>query len=114
MFTCLHVYMFTCLHLHVYMFTCKLFVKSYIYPTEQLAGGGGVAPEEHTQGHLPVSSSDYENYTYVIPSARTIADYKQIQASEMETMAARALYMKKPNIKAFVHFCYNKSQFDRW
>ena len=75
----------------------------YLSPTEQLAGDG-VAPEEHTQGHLPVSSSDYENYTYVIPSARTIADYKQIQASEMETMAARALYMKKPNIKAFVHF----------
>ena len=41
---------------------------------------------------------------HVIPSARTIADYKQIQAPEMETMAARALYMKKPNIKAFVHF----------
>ena len=52
-------------------------------------------------------------HTYVIPSARTIADYKQIQASEIETMAARALYMKKP--KAFVHFdTTSRSSIIKW
>ena len=31
---------------------------------------------------VPLTASDYENYTYVIPSARTINDYKQMQASK--------------------------------
>ena len=46
---------------------------------------------------LPVSST-------VIPSARTISDYKQILASEMELMAAKALYNKDSNVKVFLHF----------
>ena len=49
-------------------------------------------------------SSTLENYAYLIPSARTINDHKQIQASEMERDAAVALNNKIPNVKVTIHF----------
>ena len=39
----------------------------------------------------PESARDYESYEYVLPSARTISDYKQMQASQLEQDAAVAL-----------------------
>ena len=32
----------------------------------------------------PVSARNYESHEYVLPSARTISDYKQMQASQVE------------------------------
>ena len=37
---------------------------------------------------LPSSKADYDKYQYVLPSARTISDYKHMQASEAERNAA--------------------------
>ena len=52
---------------------------------------------------IPVTAAEFKNRTYVICSARTISDYKQIQVSEMEAMAATALY-RKTSSKSFIHF----------
>ena len=45
-----------------------------------------------------------DNHLYVLPSVRTITDYKQLQASEMEREAANALFNKNENSKAIIHF----------
>ena len=77
----------------------------YLSPSEQLLGEEGIATNDtNEKGHIPVLKKDLKNYTYVIPSSHTIADYKQIRASEMETMAAKALYKKEDEVKSFVHF----------
>ena len=41
---------------------------------------------------------------YVLPSAKAITDYKQLQASEMEREAANALFNKNENSKAIIYF----------
>ena len=41
---------------------------------------------------VPLTAGDYENYTCVIPSARTINDYKQMQASQVERDPACKLF----------------------
>ena len=41
---------------------------------------------------------------FFLPSIRTVADYKQCQASKMETEAAIHLLNKESNVKATVHF----------
>ena len=78
----------------------------YLSATEQLAGECDIVAEEPNvnQEDVSVSPSVYKKYKYVLPSARTIADYKQILASEMETEAARMLYEKDPSVKAIMHF----------
>ena len=40
----------------------------------------------------------------MLPSSRTISDYKQLQASEVERAAAMALYHKQPGAKATWHY----------
>ena len=52
----------------------------------------------------PVSARDYESYGYVLPSARTISDYKQMLASQVERDAAIALWSKDENVKSTLHY----------
>ena len=52
----------------------------------------------------PVSARDYKSYDYVLPSARTISDYKQMQASQVEQDAAIALWSKDKNVKSTLHY----------
>ena len=53
---------------------------------------------------VPSSKADYDKYQHVLPSARTISDYKQMQASEAERNAAIALYQKPDNVKRIMHY----------
>ena len=55
---------------------------------------------------VTLTASDYENYTYtyVIPSARTINDYKQMQASQVERDAACKLLSMDSHIKSTLHY----------
>ena len=41
-----------------------------------------------------MKSNDYENYTYVLPLARTITDYKHMQAAQVEQDTGFALFTK--------------------
>ena len=52
----------------------------------------------------PVSARDYKSYDYVLPSARTISDYKQMQASQVEQDTAIALWSKDKNVKSTLHY----------
>ena len=52
----------------------------------------------------PVIARDYEIYEYVLPSARTISEYKQMQASQVEWDAAIALWSKDENVKSTLHY----------
>ena len=51
-----------------------------------------------------MKTSTYDDHSYVIPSARTILEWKLLQASEVEKDAATALLNKKPEVKAIMHF----------
>lgn len=53
---------------------------------------------------LPTTAADYESYGYVICSARTINDYKQMQASQVESDAAVELFSKEEHIKSTLHY----------
>ena len=53
---------------------------------------------------VPVTSTEYEKYELVLPSARTITDYKQMQASQAERDAANKLLMKVAGIKCTLHY----------
>lgn len=44
---------------------------------------------------FPTSKGNYRNYEYVLPSARTVSDYKHLQASQVECDASIALLNKK-------------------
>ena len=45
-----------------------------------------------------------DNIFYVLPSARTISDYKQMQASQVERDAAMALGSKPDDVKSVLHY----------
>ena len=45
-----------------------------------------------------------DNIFYVLPSAQTIADYKQMQASQVERDAAMALGSKPGDVKSVLHY----------
>ena len=68
--------------------TCGVSVDVYLSPMEQVTSkfseGDGIADDPN----VSVSTSTYKNHTYVIPSARAIADHKQILASDMGTETA--------------------------
>ena len=67
----------------------------YLSEEEQLLEEQGITLNESKEKKMiPVTAAEFKNRTYVICSARTISDYKQIQVSEMEAMAATALYRK--------------------
>ena len=42
----------------------------------------------------PVLKDDYINYSYVLPSAKTIVEYKHLQATQEERDAAITLFNK--------------------
>ena len=69
-------------------------------PEEQYSG-------EHAESEDQVTNEDSDfkpkDYTYVIASARTISDHKQMLASENETEAATMLLKKDDSIKATIH-----------
>ena len=44
------------------------------------------------------------NHVTTIPSVKTITDYKQLQASEIEKEAANQLFNKNENSKVIIHF----------
>ena len=52
----------------------------------------------------PVKKEDYKNYKHVLPSARTITEYKQLQASQEERDSALALLNKETMVKVTLHF----------
>ena len=52
----------------------------------------------------PVSARDCELYEHVLPSARTISDYKQMQASQVEQDATIALWSKDEKLKSTLHY----------
>ena len=56
------------------------------------------------QSKRPVSKADYQKYKYVLPSAQTIANYKYLQASEIECDAAVALLDKNETVKVTLHY----------
>ena len=72
----------------------------YLTPEDQAAGeqlnSDAVAMEE--------SGKEHKDYTYVVCSARTISDHKQVLASEMETLAAAVLLEKDDATKSTIHF----------
>ena len=58
----------------------------------------------HQPSKVPVSNIDYEEYKYVLPSARTIVEYKQLQAAQEERDAGVALFKKNSDTKLTLHF----------
>ena len=52
----------------------------------------------------PISKEDYMLYEYVLPTAKTISDYKHLQASQVECDASLALLNKQQNVKATLHY----------
>lgn len=69
-----------------------------------------LTPEEQAEGESIEMTLDQkanqsiQDRTYVIPSARTITDHKQLMASETETEAAIALLEKDSCVKAIIHY----------
>ena len=70
----------------------------YLTPEEQAEGEGIEMTAEQK------SNPSIRDRMYVIPSARTITEHKQLLASETETEAAIALLEKSSDVKAIVHF----------
>ena len=73
----------------------------YLTPEDQAVG------ERLNSDAVSMEESDdnkHKDYTYVICSARTISDHKQVLASEMETLAATMLLEKENGIKSTFHF----------
>ena len=50
------------------------------------------------------SKSDYIDYKYVLPSAKTIAHFKQLQSVEQEQKAAITLYNKPDDVETTFHY----------
>ena len=60
--------------------------------------------EPPTKKRVLSSKTDYIDYQYVVPSAKTISSMKQFQSIEQERQAALALQSKPPNVKTTLHF----------
>ena len=52
----------------------------------------------------PISKQDYNNYKSVLPSAKTVAHYKHVQASEIECDAVIALINKTRSVKVTLYY----------
>ena len=61
-------------------------------------------PPPAKQSKRPVRKEDYQQYKYVLPTAKTVSDYKHLQASQREYEAAVALNSKPENVKVTLHF----------
>ena len=53
---------------------------------------------------LDESQNKTYDYSYILLSAKTLNDYKQVQASQAELKSACALYKKNSNLKSTIHF----------
>ena len=53
---------------------------------------------------VPKSLNEYERYENVLPSAKTINDYKVTLAIQIEKEAATALYNMPDDVKSTLHF----------
>ena len=58
------------------------------------------------------SKSDYIDYKYVLPSAKTIAHFQQLQSVEQQQKAAIALYNKPDDVKTTFHYDTTSSTID--
>ena len=52
----------------------------------------------------PKTSNDYEIYKYVLPSAKIIQNYKNLQATQEEANASIKLFKKSSVEKVTLHF----------
>ena len=59
---------------------------------------------DHQEQKTPVNSEDYTVYKHVLPSAKTITDYKQLLAIQEEKDAATMLYNMPDGIKCTLHY----------
>ena len=67
----------------------------------------------HLKTHAPpVSTRNYESQKCVLASARTISDYKQMLASQVEQDAAVALQSKDENVKSTLHDTTTRNTID--
>ena len=57
-----------------------------------------------TNSKAPQTSNDYEIYKYVIPSAKIIQNYKNLQATQEEANASIKLFKKSSDKKVTLHF----------
>ena len=57
-----------------------------------------------TNSKAPKSSNDPKIYKYVLPSAKIIWNYKNLQATQEETNASIKLFKKSSNEKVKLHF----------
>ena len=60
----------------------------------------------------PVTKEDCKEFAYVLPSARTIADYKHLLASEMECNVEVALAKKESSIEVTLHYDTTRNSTD--
>ena len=88
--------------------------KYYLSKEEQLSSGDvneiptteprAKRARSTTNSNAPKSSSDYEIYKYVLPSAKIIRNYKNLQATQEETNAGVKLFEKCLEEKVTLHF----------
>ena len=57
-----------------------------------------------TNSKAPKINNDYEIYKYVLPSAKIIQKYKNLQATQEETNASIKLFLKSSDEKVTFHF----------
>ena len=87
--------------------TCKaLYKHEYFLNIEELPNDQSDQHFEPVPKHPkePVRREDCKEFAYVLPSACTIADYKHLQASEIECDAGVALVKKESSIKVTSHY----------
>ena len=53
---------------------------------------------------MPTSQEQYKIYENVLPSSKSINDFKQSMAIQTEKDAAAALHTKKDNVKCTLHY----------
>ena len=75
----------------------------YLSATDEVANDFEGEPPSK-KSCIPLTEFDYASYQYVLPSARTISDYKQMQASQVERDAALALLDKTAELKSTMHY----------
>ena len=87
--------------------TCKALQKhEYFLNTEEVLNDQCDDDFEPVPKHpkKPVMKKDCKKFAYVLPSAHTIADYKHLQATEIEWDAGVALVKKESSIKVTLHY----------
>ena len=85
---------------------CKhLYNHDFYLPIEEAqADTVEVCEPEPKRSKRPMTKKDYENYEFVLPSAKTISDYKYLQASQTESDVALAMIDKAEDVKITLHY----------